>query len=251
LIGIVYACGRLGTHSADLWFWLPLGVGAVLLVAFVLRERRAADPLLPLSVVTDRRRAGAFIAVASSVIGVFGMFLVLTYYLQVVAHYTPLRAGVAFLPLSATLLVSAYLVAGRLAPKVRPWQLMVPGMLLAAAGLLLITRLGADPSYLRVILPAQVLVGLGIGCVFTPAIGAVTSGVEARNAGVAAAAVNTANQAGSSIGTAVLNTVAVAVAAGSTQADALVDGYSAATAVAAGIIVVAAVVVYGLSRRTS
>lgn len=248
LIGIVYACGRLSTHSADLAFWLPLGVGAVLLVAFVLRERRAADPLLPLSVVTDRQRAGAFLAVAASVIGVFGMFLVLTYYLQVVAHYTPLRAGVAFLPLSATLLVSAYLVAGRLAPKVRPWQLMVPGMLLAAAGLLLITRLGADPSYLRVILPAQVLVGLGIGCVFTPAIGAVTGGVEPRNAGVAAAAINTANQAGSSIGTAVLNTVAVAVAAGSHS---LVDGYAAATTVAAGIIAVAAVVVFALSRRTS
>ena len=251
LIGIVYACGRLSTHSADLAFWLPLGVGAGLLAAFVLRERRAADPLLPLSVVTDRVRAGAFLAVASSVIGVFGMFLVLTYYLQVVAHYTPLHAGVAFLPLSATLLVSAYLVAGRLAPKVQPWQLMVPGMLVAAAGLLLITRLGADPSYVRVILPAQVLVGLGIGCVFTPAIGAVTSSVDRRNAGVAAAAINTANQAGSSIGTAVLNTVAVAVAAGSRSANALVDGYGAATTVAAGIIAVAAVVVFALSRRTS
>lgn len=251
LIGVVFACGHLSTHSADLAFWLPLGVGAVLMVAFVLRERRTPDPLLPLSIVTDRRRAGAFLAVAASVIGVFGMFLVLTYYLQVVAHYTPVDAGVAFLPLSATLLVSAYLIAGRLAPKVAPWQLMVPGMLVAAAGLALIARLGADPSYLRVILPAQVLVGLGIGCVFTPAIGAVTSGVEPRNAGVAAAAVNTANQAGSSIGTAVLNTVAVAVAAGSPDAGALVEGYGAATTVAAGIIAVAAVVVFALSRRTS
>jgi EmrB/QacA subfamily drug resistance transporter len=235
LVGIVYACGQ----SA----WLFLIPSVALLVLFVLRERRTADPLLPLAIVTDRHRIAAFLAVAAAVTGIFGMFLVLTYYLQVVAGYSPVRTGVAFLPLSGAIVVSSYLIAGRLGPRLRPWQLMVPGMLVASSGLLLLGRLDTDPRYLTVILPAQALVGLGIGCVFTPAIGAVTSGVEPRYAGVAAATVNTANQAGSSIGTAALNSVAVGAAAG----HGLVHGYVVATTVAAGILAAAALVVIVLN----
>ncbi|MGZ4592961.1 MAG: MFS transporter [Actinomycetes bacterium] len=169
----------------------------------------------------------------------------LTYYFQVVLHYSPLRAGLAFLPLTAAVSASAYGLGSRLLPLVAPRTLIVPGLLVAAAGLTLLSRLDASSGYLTVILPAQVLLGAGMGCVFTPAISVATSGVDPRDAGVAAAAANTAMQIGGSVGTAVLNTVAITAtetypathaASPAAATEALVHGYATATTCAAALL---------------
>lgn len=141
---------------------------------------------------------------------------------------------------------SAFGVASPLLPRVRARLLIVPGLLVTAAGLLLLTTLTPDSGYLTTIVPAEVLLGAGIGCVITPGFSVVTQGVDRREAGVASAMVNTAQQVGGSLGTALLNTIATAATvvylrAGVPQARALVHGYTTATAWGAGVLLLAAV----------
>ena len=188
----------------------------------------------------DRGRATAYAATAISVVGTFGMFLMLTYHFQVVLGWSPVRTGLAFLPMSLAVAGSSYGLASRLMDRVAPRALVAPGLLVAAGGLALLTQLTPSSGYLTVILPAEVLVGLGIGCVFTPSIGVATSGVDPRQAGIAAATANTAMQIGSSVGTAVLNTVAVSATRDfvGTPTAALVHGFATATGGAAVALVV-------------
>jgi EmrB/QacA subfamily drug resistance transporter len=229
-----------------------LAVSAVLLGLFVLREARTRDPLLPLRILTDRNRGGAYITVALAIAGMFGAFLFLTYYLQVVLRYTPLQAGLAFLPMTIASQAGSWLIASRLMPHVPPRTLMAPGAVVAAAGMALLSQLHVDSAYLALVLPAEVLLGLGISCVMVPAFSTATHGVDPREAGVASAAVNTAQQIGGSLGTAVLNTIAITATAGyvGPRAVALVHGFSVATgwgvvilvlgALAAGVLINAA-----------
>ncbi len=228
-----------------------LAVGVALLALFVLVESRVEAPLLPLRILLDRNRGGSFLVVALSVIGLYGMFLFLTYYFQVVQHYSPARAGVAFLPMSAAVFFSSTVVARKLLPRVPPRLLAVPGLLVAAAGMATLTQLHVHSSYLTHVLPAVLLVGFGIGCVFVPVISTATSGVGPRDAGVASATANTAQQVGASVGTALLNTIAASVTATylasrahshATAAAGLVHGYATASAWTAGILVAAAAV---------
>ena len=235
LAAVVLGCAQAaerGWGSAAVLVPAALGVAAV--AAFLARQSRAAQPLLPLRILADRSRVGAYIAVAVSVVGSYGMFLMLTYHFQVVLQWGPVHAGLAFLPLSVAVSASAYGLGSRLLPTVSPRALMVPGLALAAVGLGLLTTLPASSGYLHTILPAEVLLGIGMGLVFTPAISVATSGVEPRYAGVAAAIATTAMQVGGSIGTAVLNSVAVAatssyVAQHGQSGAALVHGFSTAT----------------------
>lgn len=253
LAAVVLACGqsvRHGWGSAEVL--IPLMIAMVALTSFVLRQSRAADPLLPLAIVKDRARAAAYGAVAAGVVGTFGMFLMLSYYFQAVRGYSPLQTGIAFLPLTLTVSASAYGLASRLLPRVAPRLLVAPGLLVAASGLWLLTRLDTGSGFATVALPAELLVGLGIGCVFTPSISVATSAVDPRSAGVAAAVANTAMQVGGSVGTAVLNTVAVTATSAyltvhGTSDDAmargLVHGYAAATGWAALLLTVTAAAV--------
>jgi len=204
--------------------------------------------MLPFEIVLDRNRAGAYLSAALAVVGIFGSFLLLTYHFQVVLGFSPLQAGLAFLPLSAAVLFSSGAIASRLLPRVPPRVLVVPGFVVAAAGMGLLTQLPLNSDYLALVVPAEVLLGMGIGCVMVPAISTATRGVGPRDAGVAAAVVNTAQQIGASLGTAVLNTVAAAATAGYlasqgtvSRAAGLVYGYSIATGWGAAILVVAAV----------
>ena len=250
LAAIVWACGQSVGHGRDVAeVLIPLAVAVIALAGFVLRQSRTLDPLLPLGIVTDPARAAAYGAVAAGVVGIFGMFLMLTYYLQAVCGYSPLRTGIAFLPLTLAVSASAYALASRLLPKVAPRVLVAPGLLVAASGLWLLTRLDAGSGFATLVLPAELLVGLGIGCVFTPSISVATSGVDPRSAGVAAAVANTAMQVGGSVGTAVLNTVAVTATSTyltlhGTSEDAmargLVHGYATATGWAALLLTAAA-----------
>ena len=242
---LVYAC-TVAVKSG----WASPGVTgllaatAILLALFVLRESRTQQPLLPLRILADRNRGGAYLVVALVIAGMFGAFLFLTYYLQVVLRYSPLQAGLAFLPMSVASQAGSWLIASRLMPHVAPRALMAPGALVAAAGMALLTQLQPSDAYLFLVLPAEVLLGLGISCVMVPAFSTATQGVDPREAGVASATVNTAGQVGGSLGTAVLNTVAVSAAAGyaGTRAAAFVHGLSVATALGVGILVVAAMV---------
>jgi EmrB/QacA subfamily drug resistance transporter len=210
LVAIVY-----GLSEADTKGWgapttvALLVAGVVLLAAFVLVERRVAHPLLPLRIVLNRFRGGAYLAIGLSAIGVFGIFLFLTYYLQLTLAYSPVKSGLAFLPMIAAIVVASTTSSGVLMPRVGPRPLVPVGLLLAAGGLALLAgQLGLRTSYLDWILPALLLVGAGLGVVFGCALNTATYGTGRADAGVASALVNTNQQVGGSIGTALLNTIA-------------------------------------------
>jgi MFS family permease len=176
---------------------------------FVLVERRVEHPLLPLRIVLNRFRGGAYLAIGLSAIGVFGIFLFLTYYLQLSLAYSPVRSGLAFLPMIAAIIAASTTSSGVLMPRFGPRPLIPAGLLLGAGGLaVLASQLGLRTSYLDWILPALLMVGAGLGLVFGCALNTATYGAGAADAGVASALVNTNQQVGGSIGTALLNTLA-------------------------------------------
>jgi EmrB/QacA subfamily drug resistance transporter len=249
---LVFACSQ----AAPRGWSSPLVVGSLIggaaaLSLFALRQQRIRAPLLPLRILADRNRAGAYLAAAAAVVGSFGMFLMLSYYMQVVLHYSPARAGLAVLPLTIANAVSGYQLGSRLVPRVPPRVLLVGGLLIAAGGLAVLSRLTPYSDYLTSVLPAEVLVGAGMGALFPPAFALAVHRVTDRDAGVASAVINTATQVGSSIGTAVLNTVAVTTTAAyltthlgsTTQVGALVHGYATAAGWSAATLAAAAVIV--------
>jgi hypothetical protein len=184
------------------------------------------------------------------VVALYGLFLLLTYDFQVVLGYSPVRAGLAFLPMSAAVLASSTLISRALLPKLPPRLLMGPGLLIGAAGMATLTVLHAGASYPLHVLPAEILLGIGMGAVFVPAFSTATLGVSQREAGIASAVAGTAQQVGASVGTALLNTVAasatvayLAAHRSALAADALVHGYAAAAGWAAAILLAAAVAV--------
>ncbi|MFF4743758.1 MFS transporter [Streptomyces sp. NPDC047980] len=259
LVALVYGFTRAESHGWTDATTVGLFVAsAVLLAAFVAVEARVASPLLPLRVLTERNRGGVYLSLGLAVIAMFGLFLFLTYYLQIVKGYSPVRTGFAFLPMIAGMITGSTQIGARLMTRVPPRLLMGPGFLVAATGMLLLTQLEVDTSYAGLILPAQLLLGLGMGTAFMPAMSLSTHGVEARDAGVASAMVNTSQQVGGAIGTALLNTVAASAttsylaahAAGATGAEAqrllqlegIVHGYASAIWWAVGILAASAVI---------
>ncbi|MFF1652469.1 MFS transporter [Streptomyces sp. NPDC058251] len=231
---------------------------AVLLAAFILTESKVKAPLLPLRVITERNRGGVYLSLGLAIIAMFGLFLFLTYYLQIVKGYSPVKTGFAFLPMIGGMMVGSTQIGTRLMTRVAPRLLMGPGFLVAALGMLLLTQLEIGSSYASTILPSMVLLGLGMGTAFMPAMSLATLGVEPRDAGVASAMVNTSQQVGGAIGTALLNTIAasattsyikdhIAGAASKSQQQLVqlegqVHGYTNAIWFAVGILVVAATI---------
>ncbi|MET7682627.1 MFS transporter [Streptomyces sp. NPDC005423] len=217
--GAVLGCGGLvaivyGFSEAEPRGWtdpVVLGLfaaGAVLLTAFVWWQNRAPSPLLPLHIIKDRDRAGCFLTMGLAVIGMFGMFLFLTYYLQVILGYSPVKTGMAFLPLTVAIIIGSTQISARLLNHLPPRALMVPGMILAAGGMVFFTQLTVNSDYTSEMLPGLLLMGLGMGLTFMPVFATATAGVAPQDAGVTSATVNTAQQVGGSIGTALLNTIA-------------------------------------------
>ncbi|MFF4574069.1 MFS transporter [Streptomyces sp. NPDC001410] len=264
--GVLLGCGGLvaivyGFSEAEPRGWtdpLVLGLfagGVVLLIAFVWWQNRAPSPLLPLRIVKDRNRAGCFLTMMLAVIGMFGLFLFMTYYLQVILGYSPMKAGLAFLPLTAAVITGSTQISARLLHRVAPRVLMVPGTLIAASGLLLLTRMTVASSYTTEILPSLLLMGLGMGLTFMPVFATATAGVPERDSGVTSATVNTAQQVGGSIGTALLNTIATTSTTAYLAAhlhspadkatvvpEGVVHGYTVAIWWAAGIMLLAGLV---------
>ena len=218
--GAVLACAGLflivfGFSHAETAGWtaaLTIGslvLGVLLLAAFVVAERRGTHPLLPLHVILDRTRGGSYVAVGLSGIAIFGVFLFLTYYLQDVKGYSPVTSGLAFLPMIACILISSNVSSIVTLPRLGPRVLIATGMLCGAAAMTYLTRLTVTSSYLGGILPALLVMGLGFGMIFAPAINTATAGVRRQDSGVASALVNTMQQVGGSIGTSALSTIAL------------------------------------------
>jgi EmrB/QacA subfamily drug resistance transporter len=253
--GAVLACAGLfllvfGFSHAETAGWtaaLTIGslvLGVLVLTGFVFAERRSSHPLLPLRVILDRTRGGSYVAVGLSGIAIFAVFLFLTYYLQEVKGYSPVTSGLAFLPLIGCILLSSNVSSIVTLPRFGPRILIATGMLFGAAGMTYLTQLTVTSSYLGGILPPLLLLGLGFGMIFAPAINTATAGVQRQDSGVASALVNTMQQVGGSIGTSALSTIALTATtsylvahhtAPLAPAVAATHGYTVAFAVSAGI----------------
>jgi EmrB/QacA subfamily drug resistance transporter len=256
LVAIVYGFSEAEPRGwTDSLVLALFAAGIVLLATFVWWQNRAPSPLLPLHIVKDRNRAGCFLTMALAVIGMFGMFLFLTYYLQGILGYSPVKTGLAYLPLTAAIIVGSTQISARLIHHVAPRLLMVPGMILAASGMLVLTQLSVHSAYPTHLLPGLLLLGLGMGLTFMPVFSTATAGVAPQDSGVTSATVNTSQQVGGSIGTALLNTIATTSSAAYITAhlrnpaqralivkEGLVHGYTVAIWWAAGIMLLAGLV---------
>jgi EmrB/QacA subfamily drug resistance transporter len=262
LFALVYGFSNAETHSwsASLTI-IALVASVVLLVSFVVIERRTPNPLLPLHIVTDRGRGGAYASIALAGSGVFGVFLFLTYYMQQSLDLSPLTTGLAFLPMTGTIVVTSTTVQTKVLPRTGPKPLIVGGMILGIIAMLSFTRLAPGAGYADHILPGLVIIGVGMGAIFAPAFGTATLGVDRTEAGIASAMVNTSQQVGGSVGTALLSTLFASAAASyaaahihqsGVQAAALIHGYTTAFWWAAGIFAVGllvALLVFPARRR--
>ncbi len=189
-----------------------LSVAVVLLATFVMIERRTAEPLLPPRVFTERNRAGAFLVSLLLGLALFGMFLFLVYYMQGTLHYTAVKSGLAFLPFSIGIVFGAGVASGLL-PRIGPRPLMVGGTAMAAVGMALFTQISVEGNYATTVLPAEIVMSLGMGLAFVALSSTALVGVDDHDAGVASALVNTTQQVGGSLGTALLNTIAATATA--------------------------------------
>lgn len=259
LFGLVYGFSEAETEGWDAPItWGMLGGAVVLLIAFVLWQRRAAHPLLPLEIVMDRNRGASYLAVLIAGLGMFGVFLFVTYYLQVTLKFTPIQTGLSFLPMIAMLVLAAQLGTNIFIPRFGPKILVPIGMLLAGTAMILFTRLDLDSSYADV-LPALMVMGFGMGTIMPASMQTATLGVDRHFAGVASAMVNTSQQVGGSIGTALLNTLAATAATNyitdnggptpSVVAEAAVHSYSVAYFTAAAFFAFGAILTALMFRR--
>ncbi|MFE0249384.1 MFS transporter [Streptomyces sp. NPDC059010] len=213
LFCLVYGFSNAESHDwSSPATWGFLVAGAVLLAAFTWWQTRASHPLLPLRVLLDRNRGASFVSVLLIGAGMFGVFLFLTYYLQQSLGYTPIETGLAFLPMVGGLMLASTLASTVLVPRIGPKPVVPLGMGLAAAAMVWLTGLGLDSAYATDILPPLIVAGLGFGLIMAPAMALATDGVRAEDAGVASAAVNTMQQVGGSLGTALLNTLSTSAA---------------------------------------
>ena len=249
---LVYGFTEASLHgwTASLTLTL-LAVAAVLLIGFVAWERRANNPMLPLRIVLDRNRGGSYLAFFLATLAMFAVFLFLTYYFQGVLGYSALKAGVAFLPFPLGIITSST-IASRTLPRFGPRVLAASGFSLATLGMLWLTQLPATSSYGVHVVPAMLMISLGMGQVFVPLSSTALLGVPNHDAGAASALVNTMQQVGGSLGVAFLNTIATSATTsyarshgGLTHA-AEVHGFTSAFSVSVGIMITAMLVVLTL-----
>ncbi|WP_326691654.1 MULTISPECIES: DHA2 family efflux MFS transporter permease subunit [unclassified Streptomyces] len=214
LFCIVFGFSNAETHAWRDWScWVFLIAGAMLLALFVLWETRAGHPLLPLRVLRDRNRSASYISVFIAGVGIFGVFLFLTYYLQQTLGYTPVKTGLAFLPMVGMLMLTAQLSTNVLLRRIGPKAVIPVGMAMAAASMVWLTGLGLHSAYAAHVLPPLLVLGCGLGLVMPTAMSLATLGVAVNDQGVASATVNTMQQVGGSIGTALFNTMAAGTVA--------------------------------------
>jgi predicted MFS family arabinose efflux permease len=252
MFGLVYGFANAESHAwSSPLVWGFLVAGVALLTAFVWLQTKVSHPLLPMRVLLDRNRGGSNLTVFLMGIGMFAIFLFLTYYLQQTLHFSPVQSGVAFLPMVGTLMIAATSASSILLPRVGPKPLVPTGMLIGAAGLLWLAQLDITSTYTSGVLGPLLVIGFGIGLAMAPSMSVATMGVATDDAGVASATVNTGQQIGGSIGTALLSTLAAnsvtSFVAGKTATpqlavEAAIHSYTTAFSWAAGIFAFGAVV---------
>ncbi|MEA2159511.1 MAG: hypothetical protein QOD66_1891 [Solirubrobacteraceae bacterium] len=228
-----------------------LAAGVMLIALFAGLERRSEHPLLPLHVVTDRNRGASFLSLGISGAAMFGVFLFLTYYLQQTRGLSPITTGLAFLPMTATVMVTAVTATTKLRARFGPRLLVSLGMVLGALGMASLTQIDVHSSYASAILPGLLVMGVGLGLVISTALNTATLGVRPADSGVASATVNASQQVGGSLGTALLSTLVASAATSflggarptsALIAEAAVHGYTTGFAWAAAIFAAGAVV---------
>ncbi|HVP03440.1 MAG TPA: MFS transporter [Solirubrobacteraceae bacterium] len=227
-----------------------LALGVVLLLVFVAIESRVSAPLLPLRIVRDRNRGGAYLAILSGGLAMFAVFLFLTYYLQRTKGFSPIQTGLGFLPMVGALLFAAAISNTRLLPRLGPRPIVPVGMALGCVGMIMLTRLGVSSTYAGTVLPALLVLGLAFGFAFAPSINTATAGLPPADAGVGSAVVNTCQQVGGSLGTAALSSIfataltryAAAHPGPGALVKATLHGYSTAFWTAAGIFAAGSIV---------
>ncbi len=206
---LVYGFSKAASHS---WHtpstWRFLVAGVALLIAFAVWQTRAAQPLLPLRVILDRNRGGAYLTVLTIGAATFGVFLFLVYYMQVTLGYSAVRSGLAMLPTVALSGIMANLGNTKLLPRFGPKPMVIAGMLLNVVAMAWLTKIGAHSGYASALLGPLMVTGAGNGLIFGMVAATGTFGVAPHDAGVASASINTGQQLGGSIGTALLNTIA-------------------------------------------
>jgi EmrB/QacA subfamily drug resistance transporter len=240
-----FFCLVYGFSNAESHAWsagvtiVAFTASTVLLASFVIIEHRIARPLLPLHIVVDRSRGGAYASMAIVGAALFSVFLFMTFYMQQILRFSPVKTGLGFLPLTGAVIIVAPLVQTKILPRLGPRAVIATGMILGIIAMVIFTRLTPGGSYATHVLPGLIPAGAGAACIFSASFATGTLGVQRTEAGVAAAVVNTAQQVGGSIGTALLSTV---------FADAL-SGYLASHSGPASRFGNAAVHAYGVGFR--
>lgn len=214
LFCLVYGFANAETHSWSAFAtWGFLLASAVLLAAFTFWQSRARHPLMPLRILLHRDRGAAYVSMLIAGASIFGISLFLTYYLQQVLGFSPVQTGLAFLPMSFSIMLTATTGTSVLLPRFGAKVVVSAGMLLGVGGMVWLTGLGTDSGYAGHVLPPLIVAGLGMGAIMATAMSQATAGVGHQDAGVAGAMVNTMQQVGGSLGTALLNTVVASTAA--------------------------------------
>lgn len=224
-----------------------LAVGLLLLAAFVLVEVRASAPLLSLAILRSRVRGTSYLVMLLAAVGMFSVYLFLAYYLERTLAFSPVLAGVAFLPMAVSVAIGSAASGAALVPRFGIRLPVTVGSALAAAGFLYLVRIDDEAAYVSTVLPGLLMAGLGLGAVFGSAMSSATDGISPAQAGIASATVNTTQQIGGSIGIALLTSLSLSAGRSSGE----IAGYHAAFWGAAAALALAAVVAAVLYPRNS
>ncbi|MBA3865055.1 MAG: MFS transporter [Solirubrobacterales bacterium] len=228
---------------------LTLVASALLLVAFVVIEQRSRAPLVPFSIFRIRTITGANVVGLMVGASLFSMFFFISLYMQQVLGYSPIKAGISYLPLAVSIILSAG-IASQLVTKVGFKPILATGMALIAAGLLWFTQISVDGTFLADILGPSLLAAVGLGFAFVPVTIAAVSGIEDREQGLASGLINTAQQVGGALGLAILAAVANATIGSSHDPSVLVEGFQSAFFVGAGFAILGLIATLVLIRSS-
>lgn len=229
--------------------WLLGGIAVALLAAFVARQATAEKPLLRLGILRSRDVVGGNVVLMIAVAGMLGMSFLAVLYLQRVLGYDAFTTGASFLPISLAIGVLSLSFSARLIMRFGARLVLLPALALMAGGLALLGQAGVDGSYWIDVLPALLLMGIGVGLVFPALMTLAMSGVAPEDSGLASGLVNTTQQVGGAFGIAILATIAANESGGATDPVSLVEGYNAAFMTAAGLAAAALVLAAVVLRR--
>ena len=233
---LVYGLSKAATgadgvsHWGDAQVLASLAASVVLLVSFVLIEMRSSRPLLPMRVLADRNRSGAYLIMLCVATGLFGLFFFLTLFIQTVLGYSAIRSGIAYLPFAVGVVIASGL-ASQLVARIGPRPLIVAGAAMVAGGMFWFSRLTEHAGYASHLLGPQLVSSFGLGLVFVPLALVALHNVAEQDSGVASSLLNTAQQVGGAIGLALLGTVAWTAVANSVRTQV---AHAAAAAAKAG-----------------